>query len=222
VIPELALDGDHTPREVATAVNALHDWLIQIRADARPVFRAKPTDPVAQIGAWPGSSFEDASLNSGEEIYTHVRVTGQNAANERVRVTRSQTGTLVDRRGFQRSKILPVRSSLTTALANQIGDVWLTGHRTTPLRGSATVTKRGARVLPSGEALHPAALLLHTGELLQLAHAIDPDTGDLGRNARIADVTYKPSTSEAAVTLDNSRGSVEALLERLAVVTGAA
>jgi hypothetical protein len=103
-IPEFAPDSDRTPREIATAVNALHDWLIQVTADARPVFRPKPTDPVVEIGAWPGSSFEDASANSGDEIYDQVRVTGQDAASNRLRVTRSQTGTLVDRRGFHHTK----------------------------------------------------------------------------------------------------------------------
>lgn len=220
-IPDFGLDGDHTPREVGAAVNALHDWLLQIDAAARPVFRPKPTAPFAEIGAWPGSSFEDASANSGDEIYTRVRVTGQDAAANRIRVTRSQTGTLVNRRGFQRSKTLPVRSSLTTAVANQIGDVWLTAHRTTPLRGTAHVTKGGARALPHGGDIHPAGLLLRGGELLRLAD-VDPDTGGIGRDARIAAITYKPTTSEAEVTLDNSRGSVEALLERLAVVTGGA
>jgi hypothetical protein len=221
-IPEFALDGDHTPREVATAVNALHDWLLQIDPQARPVFRPKPTSPVIEIGAWPGSSFEDASANSGDEIYDQVRVTGQDAASRRLRVTRSQTGTLVDRRGFHRSKILPVSSSLTTAVAEQIGDIWLTAHRTTPLKGTANVTKGGARGIPSGEPVHPAVLLLKTGEMVRLNHVIDPDTGGLGRDARLAGVTYRPATSQAEVTLDNSRSSVEALLERLAVVTGAA
>jgi hypothetical protein len=65
-------------------------------------------------------------------------------------------------------------------------------------------------------------LLRNTGEMLRLNHVIDPDNGALARDARLAAVTYKPATSEAEVTLDNSRSSVEALLERLAVVTGAA
>jgi hypothetical protein len=221
-IPEFAPDSDRTPREIATAVNALHDWLIQVTADARPVFRPKPTAPVVEIGAWPGSSFEDASANSGDEIYDQVRVTGQDAASNRLRVTRSQTGTLVDRRGFHHTKTLPISSSLTTAVAQQIGDVWLTAHRTTPLKGTATITKGGARGLPAGEAVHPAVLLRNTGEMLRLNHVIDPDNGALARDARLAAVTYKPATSEAEVTLDNSRSSVEALLERLAVVTGAA
>ncbi len=52
------------------------------------------------------------------------------------------------------------------------------------------------------------------------AHRIDPDTGGQGRDGRIAEVRYDPRTDQATVALDSRRDSVDALLERLAVVVG--
>lgn len=213
--------GRRTPREMITAVNAAHDWLTQITADRRPVFRPKPSAPTLMIGSWGGSTFADASQNSGEEIYDRVAVTGQDAAGDPVDVVRTQTGTLVDRCGGHRTKEVAVRSTLATTLAQQIGDVWLDAHRTTPARGTSDITRLGVRDFLSGASIPPAVLLTRTGELLHHSNAIDPDTGGVGRDVRLADVTYKPAADAASVTLDNSRANVEALLERLAIVSGA-
>lgn len=47
-----------------------------------------------------------------------------------------------------------------------------------------------------------------------------PDTGDHGRDGRIASVKYDPAADQATVTIDNTRAIYEALVARLAVVTG--
>lgn len=129
--------------------------------------------------------------------------------------------TLVDRRGFRRTHILPVKVSLTTELGTQVGDVWLDAHKTTPFKGTATITgDSAARHITTGAGVPPEQLLLHTGELLRLADRIDPDTGGQGRDGRIAEVTYSSADDTATVALDSRRTSHEALLERLAVVIG--
>ena len=43
--------------------------------------------------------------------------------------------TLVDRRGFRRSHSLPVKTALTTALGEQIGDVWARRAQDHPVEG---------------------------------------------------------------------------------------
>ena len=129
--------------------------------------------------------------------------------------------TLVDRRGFRRTHVLPVKSSLTEPLGQQIGDIWLRAHRTTPLKGTVKLSGDGAvRDILTGRDIGPEELLSMTGDLMRLSHRIDPDTGGQGRDGRIAEVRYDPRTDEATVTLDSRRNSVDALLERLAVVVG--
>jgi hypothetical protein len=131
------------------------------------------------------------------------------------------TPTLVDRRGFRRTHVLPVQAALTTELGQQIGDVWLAAHKTTPLRGTVKVTGDSAvRHILTGQSIPPSQLLLRTGDMLRLSHRVDPDTGGQGRDGRIAEVTWRPADDAADVALDNARTSVDALLERLAVVVG--
>ena len=43
--------------------------------------------------------------------------------------------TLVDRRGFRRSKVLQAQSAQIEETAAELGDVWLRNHKTTPFRG---------------------------------------------------------------------------------------
>lgn len=375
--PEFSLAGQKTAREVWMAANAVQDWRSQIDVYRRPVFQPKPSAPGIEIGAWPGSEFDGASTNSGEEIYNRVIVEGTGADGLPVSIARhtgqlagtvleaisspvadnpsfatntatwtpsgttgitrdtgtfdsspasgvwsgpfgfqlapgntlSQTftgiftarrtyvltmrmlpsvataivsarlgtatdseaslvafqtaawttvsvgwtpsqdtsgvtltiaaqsvfatlnidslrvqlatPTLVDRRRFRRSQSLPIRNTLTPALGQQIGDVWLAAHKTTPLKGTVKVVgDRGVRDILTGTSVPPERLLLKTGELLRLSDRIDSDTGGQGRDGRIAEVTYTPATDTAVVALDNRRTSHEALLERLAVVVG--
>jgi hypothetical protein len=378
--PEFDPDGQRTPREVINAANATEDRRTKIDVLRRMIFEAKPTAPRIEIGAWPGSVFDDASANSGDDIYNRVIVQGTGADGSQVAVERSQgqqagasfevvsapaasnpsfavdaltwtpsspttmartttagefdsapaggkwttgpgavgatltetfTGTfkagttyrltfalaiqgpfqgvpyvdvtfgsgtdvatarllgpvsftafsvawtplatytsgvilklteaighagawlidslslavarptLIDRRGFRRSQILPVKASLNAALGQRVGDTWLAGHKTTPLKGSVQLTgDKACREILTGASIPPERLLTMTGDLLRLSHRIDPDTGGQGRDGRIAEVTYTPATDSAAVAIDSRRTSHEALLERLAVVVG--
>lgn len=132
------------------------------------------------------------------------------------------TPTLVDRRGFRRTKVLPVQAALTEAAAATIGDLWLAAHKTTPYKGTFKLTGDQAVRDPATGAYVPLEdLLLRTGELIRDTNAIDPDTGGVGRDGRIASVSYNPQAEEAIVTLDNSRASIEALLARFDLLVGA-
>jgi hypothetical protein len=128
------------------------------------------------------------------------------------------TPTIVDRQGFRRTKILPVRSALTYDAAVKIADTWLASHRTVPLRGGGRAAIGGVRKVLGGQSVHPSQLLLHTGMPIRLSHRTDPDTGGHGRTGILAAVNYNQTTQEAQFSLDDDRHSHESLLERLAVV----
>lgn len=129
-------------------------------------------------------------------------------------------GSLPDRQGFKRTKLLPIENTFTEALANQLGDTYIAAHRTTPLRGSLTVTGRQAvRRVVGGATVHPSVLLTNTGERMRFSHRVDPDTGGQSRDGTINAVTYNHDEQTAEVTIDNTRENFEALLARLAVVS---
>ena len=129
------------------------------------------------------------------------------------------TGTLIDRRVFTRTRILPVQSALTEDAAEQIGDVFLANHKTTPLKGSLRAQVGGVRRTQTGETVHPSELLRHTGELIRFGHLIDPDTGGQGRDGRIASVNYDAAAEAATVAIDSDRTAFDALLARAGLLT---
>ncbi len=129
--------------------------------------------------------------------------------------------TIVDRRGFRRTKILPVSSAMTSAAAQQIADTYLSLHRYTPYRGTLQVTGQGGiRTHQGGQGIHPADLLLYTQEKVRLTNRINPDDGSVGRDGTIASVSYDHNTNTANVELDNRTTNFEAFLGRHAVISG--
>jgi hypothetical protein len=126
--------------------------------------------------------------------------------------------TLADRRGFRRTKTIEMSSAITPAEGNQIADVFLQAHMTTPFKGETAVSPGGARRVLGGQPVHPSQLGLYTQELVRLSELIDPDTGGVGRDATIAAVSYTHRDQKAKVTLDDARGNFEALIARLDVV----
>jgi hypothetical protein len=346
-IPELAPGEPRTPREMWDAVNAYHDYQSKIDVQRRPVFIPRPSRPELEVGAWSPMESEDASANSGAEIYNRVVVTatapngqrlvvpratvglpdnvrdllGQNVitwtwngttgsssgagglpavqvgrsylitikpgpsfpnytsatqtltvtagtaidyvtqtftaptsveysliwepredyatsvalvdvigwntgpgANGAMTIEISQTGSSIpDRRGFRRAKVLQVQASMPSdgIAMRQIGDTWLTGHQITPFKGSAKLTGPTAvRRVQGGSYLPLEQLLLRTGELLRFGDRVDPGDGSVGRDSRIASVSYVAARDEATVAMDNTRAGFEALLARMAVVAG--
>lgn len=133
------------------------------------------------------------------------------------------TPTIVDRRGFLRRKILPISSALPSDLVagTVIGDTWLAGHKTTPFKGSVQAQGRGAfRDVKTGAEIPPAGLLTMTGQLMRFGDRIDPDTGGVGRDGRIAGVSWTAATDAVSVTIDSSRGNFEALMARFDLLAG--
>ncbi len=88
--PEFTLTEPRTPREVIAAANAVHGYVTQVAVGRRMIFKPKPSVPLIEIGAWPGSEFDDASANSAEDIYSRVIVSGTGPAGDTIRVEASQ------------------------------------------------------------------------------------------------------------------------------------
>jgi hypothetical protein len=127
--------------------------------------------------------------------------------------------TLIDRRGFVRTKILSVGGALTLTSGNRIGDLYLAAHRTVPFKGGFRVVGQGGvRRVVGGASVHPAHL--QGGQLVRCSHRIDPDTGAWGREGTIASIQYDHDSLTSTVSLDENREGFEALLSRLAVVQG--
>jgi hypothetical protein len=134
---------------------------------------------------------------------------------------KTSTQTIVDRRGFQRTKQLSTSFMLTASAAKQIADKWLLSHKTTPFKGKAKLTGNDAiRDITSGRPVAPEQMLLRTGELIRFSDRIDPDTGAQGRDGKIVEASYKVDDNSVELTIDSSRAGFEALLNRLGVVLG--
>lgn len=130
--------------------------------------------------------------------------------------------TLADRRGFRRAKELRVNSPLdiSGAIGTQLADTYLANHKLAQFKGEAKITGPVREIL-TGRNVPPEQLGMRTQQLLRFNDRIDPDTGAVGRDGRIAAVKYSLDRDEATVSVDNTSQSFEALLSRLAVISGA-
>jgi hypothetical protein len=126
---------------------------------------------------------------------------------------------LAERRGVRRTYALAAPGTQTTTTLAAIGDAWLWQHLRAQFRGNVTVTGSTAiRQYSTGDAVHPSRMLLEAGELIRLSDRLDPDTGGLGRGARITAVTYDHDAQFATLELDNRRDNLQTFLNRLAVM----
>jgi hypothetical protein len=128
--------------------------------------------------------------------------------------------TLVEKQGFSRSKVLSAGSNIDLPTASALASAFLQSSSITPFRGSFVAANEGdVTRQPGGELVHPSELLLMTGELIRIPR-INPDTGAWGRDGKIATVTYDAEKQEATVTIDDDRQNLQALIARMAVVSG--
>lgn len=214
-IPALAPGGPQTPRMMVDAVNAYHNWLFKIDEYRRPVYRARSIFPAVKVGAGVAFQSEDSSANSSDDVYDTVWLSWQTPEGIQAQLVRTGTAPLHQAKELQIQSTLPADG----VAAAQIGDTWLAAHSTTPFKGTATITGTCEHIMTGGR-IQPERLLLMTGELMRFDDRVDPDTGATVRDGRIAEVTYTPATDASQITIDDSRTDVDALLARLAVVTG--
>lgn len=92
-IPEYAPTDPKRPRENIDALNAYHGWQFKINENRQPVYRALPDAPIVETGAWAGADFQDASANSGTDVFSHAHVTAQAADNSELSLKVGQSPT---------------------------------------------------------------------------------------------------------------------------------
>lgn len=218
-IPAFWPDKYRTPRELFAAVNAYENRLIGVDARARLFMRARPLTPAIEVGAWGGSQFQDATTNSAESLYNRVIVEATGPDGLPVSEVRTASVGQLTAQGVTRTKLLGVSAAITATAAQQIGDLWLAENSDPPMKGTLIVQGTGGARTLAGVPIPASRLLLLVGERVRLSHLIDPATGGAGRDATIRSVTYDHASDTATVELDNERGRLEALLERLAIVT---
>lgn len=213
--------SQQTPRDAALAANAFQDWQARVTEDRVLEYRARPTGAV--LALTDQTAFDDLSAGSGDAIYNEVTYVGTGPDGTPVVVTRTSTAaglpqTIPDRRGITKGYTIQSSAPLTSAAASQLCDVFLSQRNRTPFKGTVHATSRKS-VAISGAPCPTYQLLRYPGELVTFKHLQDPDTGALGRDGRIAKVTYTHSSDSAEVDIDSVAGSFEALMSRLAVVT---
>lgn len=215
-IPTLAPDGYQTPRQLIDAANAYEGNLVGVDAQRQVFFRER--DTVATVEAVPGGgfTFQDATTNSGQELYNRVIVQGTAPDGTPVVVIRTASVPLLDRQGFTRTATLNVGSPITTAAAQILGDIWLGENAQPKFKGTATFQGHGSVRMVSGTPIHPSQLLLFGGHLIRIP-LVDPATGAWTRDCLIKSVRYDHDPETATVELDSERGNFQTLLERYGV-----
>lgn len=217
-IPEYVTAGYQSPREVMESVNAYENFDLRLGGpDLKTlVYSPKKTVPSVVAGDWSGAQFADSSV-AGESIYDQVVVSGTGPDGATLVRERSQTGTLVDRQGFHRTKVLPIRSAGTNAVYDRFGDLWLIDHKRSPFAGKLSASG-GLRRWLGGTAVLPHSLLLAAGERVHLAHRVDPDTGAWGRDGLVVGVRYKHDDRSVEVDIDDRRDHFESILQRYGIL----
>lgn len=218
-IPDFAPDGYQTPRALIAAANAYEGNLVGVDLNRRMFFRERATAPIVEVGAWPGSQFQDQSTNSAEGLYNQVIVQGTGPDGSPISELRTAASSLLSRQGFDRTATLNVGAPMTTASAQALGDIWLAQKANPAMKGTLVVQGHGGARRVTGGGIHPSELMLRVGEKIRLGHLIDPADGSIGRDSLIKSVSYAHDSETATVELDSERGNLETFLERLAVVT---
>lgn len=217
-IPEFLTNDYQPPREPIDAVNAFENRRLKIGGtDLKTlVFDDKPAAPIVEVGNWSGAQFADSSV-AGEDIYDQVFVTGTGPDGAILVRSWGQTGTLVDRNGFHRTKVLPIRTAGTASVYDRFGLLWLGDHKRAPFAGKLSATS-GIRRVQGGATVPAHEMLLYAGERIRLSHRIDPDTGAQARDGVIAGISYSHDARQVELDIDDRRDHFESILERYSVL----
>lgn len=129
-----------------------------------------------------------------------------------VRIYRS-LATSLDVAGTVRARYIDVRSAMPTDRLLALTGSYLDLHGRDRLVGNLTVPAGGVVRLPDGTDVHPEDLQDHVGELVHIRSEIDPETGNPGRNGRIAGASFDGTV--ATVQVDERTEDLEVLLGQM-------
>lgn len=218
-LPAYATGGYVTPKTAMEAVNMVEFYRLKIGGERlrQLVFDPKPDAPIAEVGEWSGSQFDDATV-TGEPIYNRAILDGIGPDGARLVSKRTQAGDQVSRRGFTRSSRIDVSTPGTQAIYDRICDLWLAEHKTAPFSGKLTITGEGARRPQVSTPIPPHEFLLFAGEKVRFTNRVDPDSGKWGRDGRIAGVTYHHETRSVELSIDNQPHRWDEVLARYAAL----
>lgn len=87
-IPDLAASAPQTAKAYIDSANAFENMLTRVALGRRMETLDRPTTPRLVVGSWPGHQPSDASLGSGQDIYSAVTVAATGFDGERLRVKR--------------------------------------------------------------------------------------------------------------------------------------
>lgn len=220
-LPTFWPQGYQTPRQIIGAVNAFHDYLWGVDANATLFFKARTTTPDYEMGEWSGDDFADASLGNLDGLYNRCIVQYADLAGRPGVAIVTGSSPILTLQGLTRTMTVAPGAALTAAGATQIGGAYLARKITAPLQGGISVGPKDVRTM-FGQNIHPAQLLNATGKRIRLMNRVDPQTGAFGRVGTIVNVAYDAATEKATLQLDNSTTSLDALLARLALIQGRA
>lgn len=227
VIPAFGgVNEERTPRQEVEQANTYHRYITRVRADRRLEFRQRFAAATLEANTRrAGVDWQDASLNSLDEVWNKVTIKGKSGGGTDLAITSysSDVGirNVLDRRQRTRSKTLVVDSPTDLATMQALAVVWLQRYARTPLKGTLTIAGPEAlRELPSGSPVAAGYVGERCAELVLLSNLIDPDTGGHGREAVTAGASYNEVDDVATIAIDNTRDDLEGLLARMGVVSG--
>jgi hypothetical protein len=220
-IPHLAFGTEEkTPREVAEMVNAYHGYRLRVSPDRYLEFVQQANRPGLVVNTNDqGVTFQDASTNSGSDVYSRVIARGQTGAGQPIKATATSTNPLnpLVQRGYNRDKVIDVQFAVDQVTLQSLADVTLAAASASKLKGSLEIKRDGGiRTLVGDGPIRMSTLGDYVGELILVENLIDPDTGGMGRIAQIVGVTVGERSIQ--LSLDNERDSLNALLNRMGVV----
>jgi hypothetical protein len=123
-------------------------------------------------------------------------------------------GTLYSK-GIKRNLTLSVDDPIEPDDAARIGDLYLQERARPSLVGSVPAGYGTVRKTRDGRDVAPHELLRHTQEMVRASDRLDPHSGSLGHDGRIATVSYEHDTLTSEIAIGEDRTKLDLMLARM-------
>jgi len=122
-------------------------------------------------------------------------------------------GNVVNRRGFQRTKLAPISSRSTSAYASGIAALELGNSNYPPLQGKLELA--GTIRSANGDNVPVSRIPSAMGKIILLEQFKDPNTGAVGRKAPIKQAEYNEAENKVMIDLDDNNDFISNLKNRI-------